>query len=522
MAKIIVSYYKMQEKTIGKRMYYYEAFIDELRQLGNDVLVVNTAFFNPYDSNAVTNTELDKLILRKAQAFNPDLIITFNHRIPQCILDNFDVPVIIWDGDSPLYLCDIESIKKNSDRYKIFSISKEWYKDYVDMGFKGENYAFMPNATSVRKKDMEQTMNISYVGTRIWTDSTIPLGMREHIYLPQARKIVRENLITGKGDGREYLEKYFKEKMVLEDWDERMIYPLLEKRWLTLANVLDLGLTVCGSYSRWESVYEMMPQLLAMYDPRRVWTLQENIDFYNSSKISLSPIHPQACGKAFPWRAFDVMSSNACLVIERSSDLKELVKDEVDLPMFDSPYEVRKICKDLLENENRRKEIVEQSQKWVEKNARWVDRFKDTEQIVGVKLINGNQMGTLEEIIDENGIIEDFKGKRHTVHINNENVIVMDNKELKNSSKVNIKEKIAEATVVTNMYRNLKWIALYSVIICFLRLLNIADKIDLMSAAQFDVLASIGLGVNFMVLMLIPLKLGYKLIKKIGKKALVK
>ncbi|MBQ8281425.1 MAG: glycosyltransferase family 1 protein [Lachnospiraceae bacterium] len=521
MAKIIVTYYKMQERTVGKRMYYYEAFIDELRQLGNDVLVVNTAFFNTYESNVVRHKELDRMILKKAQDFNPDLIITFNHRIPQCILDNIDVPVIIWDGDSPLYLCDVDHIKENADRYKIFSISKEWYQDYMDMGFKSDSYAFMPNATSVRKKDMEQNMNITYLGTRIWTNLTVPKGMYRHLYLPQARKIVRENLNTGKGLSSEYLDKYFKEQKELLNWDEKMVYPLLEKRWLTLANVLDLGLTVCGSYSRWESVYEMMPQILAMYDPRRVWTLDENIDFYNSSKISLSPIHPQANGKAFPWRAFDVMASNACLVIERSSDFCDLIKDEVDIPVFDSPYEVRNICKELLENEDRRKEIVEQSQKWVEKNARWVDRFKETEQIVGVKLFNGNEMGSLEEIVDEMGILtESETDKQYTVRMDSSNVVTLNNEVEKKSLIGKLKEKAKQLYTFKNLFRIQKWVSILGVMLCFLWVLCIAGKCSIITEAEFTTLITIGLGINIISLIAIATKMAGKFFGYIKKKRL--
>ena len=523
MARIIVTYYKMQELTVAKRMYYYEAFIDELRKIGNDVLVVNTAFFNRYESNIVRNKELNAIILKKAQDFNPDLIITFNHRIPQCMLDNIDVPIIIWDGDSPLYLCDVEYIKKNTDRYKVFSISKEWYQDYMNMGFKPETYAFMPNATSVCKREMEQNMNITYLGTRIWTSQTIPKGMSNHLYLPQAKAIVMENLRTGNGCSQEYLDKYFKEQKAINNWDERVIYPLLEKRWLTLANVLDLGLTVCGSYSRWESVYEMMPQILAMYDPRRVWTLDENINFYNSSKISLSPIHPQANGKAFPWRAFDVMASNACLVIERSSDLKDLIKNEVDLPMFDSPYDVRNICKELLENEERRKEIVEQSQKWVEKNARWIDRFKDAEQITGIKLLNGNTMGKLEEIVDEIGVVVNpFNDKQHVVRKNKQNVVWLTNYKTKKFSVATvvnkIKGKLKQPYTFKGLIRIIKGTALFSILLCCLRVLDIMGKFCIINDNQFTSLLVVGLGINVVALTVMGIKATKRVIQHIKRK----
>ena len=88
MARIIVSYYKMQEMSIGARMYYYESVIEELKRQGNDVMVLNSAFMCTYDSNDIENEALNELVLKKTKEFRPDLIITFNNRIPRVILDN--------------------------------------------------------------------------------------------------------------------------------------------------------------------------------------------------------------------------------------------------------------------------------------------------------------------------------------------------------------------------------------------------------------------------------------------------
>ena len=507
-------------------MYYYEAFAEELKKLGNEVLLLNTAFFNSYESNIVENKRLDDMILSKTKRFDPQLIITFNHRIPKSILDSIDVPTIIWDGDSPLYLCDHEYIKKNIDRYKIFSISKEWYGDYMDMGFKDSQFAFMPNATSVIKKDMTQDMKITYLGTRIWTNQTVPAAMARHMYLPQAKKIVMENLTQGKAESGYYLEKYFKQQQELNGWDERYVYPLLEKRWLTLANVLDMGLTVCGSYSRWESVYEMMPQLLAMYDPRRVWTLQENIDFYNSSMISLSPIHPQANGKAFPWRAFDVMASNACLVIEKSSGFCDLIKGEVDIPVFSSPYEVRDICKELLNDEERRKEIVAQSQKWVEKHARWKDRFKDTQDIVGVKLMNDSQEGFVDELVNEVGAIKcENKGKMHYIK-RVQDTVIMDNEHDKAhpSAISSFRGKIRVSFKAYNLLNIVSALLVCCFVVGIFFLGRNTNVCQFISKDSSELIIGIGLGINILLILLFGIRclkkgMGYVAKKMVKERA---
>lgn len=469
MTRIIVTYYRNQERIIPKVMYYYEAFMKELQNLGNQVLSVNTGLFNEYESNVVHNKKLDSILLRRAIDFNPDLIITFNHRIPQCYLDYFDVPIVIWDGDSPLFLCDHDEIKKNIDRYKIFSISKDWYTDYKKMGMENKNYAFMPNATSVYKQDIPQNMNISYVGMRIWTNQTVPWYMSKYYkFMPQAKSIVEDNLKNGNADSGQLLKKYFAQEEMINNWEERFVYPLLEKRWLALSSVMDMGLTICGGNSRWEDVYSTMPQLLAMYNPRSVWTLDEVSEFYNSSKISLSPIHPQANGKAFPWRAFDVMASNACLVIEHSTELKELIGSDVDIPMYKSPYDVRKICKDLLENPKRRNEIVEQSQNWIEKNARWVDRFKDAEQVLGIKLFNDNEKGSVTHMFNEL-VVEDFDNKKkYRVSCIDTKVVLRNTSKRKKSLK---KPKYS----LDNLFKFTKWIAFIGVIVAVTKLLLVTE-----------------------------------------------
>ena len=442
MARILVSYYKLQETTIKTRMYYFEAFAKELCRIGNDVFIINTAYFNEYRSNVVVDASLDKLLLDAAIKFDPELIISFNHRIPKSILQTIDVPIVVWDGDSPFYFCDIDYMKENRSRYQIFSISKQWYEDYLSLGFSKEAYHYMPNATSIEPLSIPQTMNISYLGARIWADKTIPNGLRNHEFLPMCKQLVEESLLTGNTNSEYYLSKYFQQEKLLNGWNETKMYPLLDWRWMVLANVLDLGLTISGHYSRWEDTYELMPQLLSMYNPQRVWTLEENNSFYNKSKISLSPIHPQANGIAFPWRAFDVMASNACLVIAESSDLKTLLADsKVDIPFFSSPYEARTQCINLLEDENRRREVVAASQEWVNNNARWIHRFRKAESILAMPLIHEGEEGSLFDVVFDDKDVSSLIFHSNEVQVQKSVSVIKEKKtEQKNSRSEQLKK----------------------------------------------------------------------------------
>ncbi len=390
MARIIVSYYKVQEVSIGKVLCFWDGFVKELTAAGNDVFLINTAYFNPYNSNAIKNTRLDKALLKKAIDFDPELIITFNHRIPKSFLDYFNVPVIIWDGDELSFFCDHPYIKENINRYTIFSISKGWLQDYKDFGFENDQIFYVPQATAIRKMDIEQSMNVSFLGIRHFHNKRYAALIRTHKYSNRFYSLVQEFLNTGNYDYEFLFKKYFQKDYPELVMELRDLYPLFDYRWLALANMLDLGLTIAGHEARWEDVAEFMPQIAAAYNPKQIWTLEENNWFYNSSKVSMCPVTAQARGAAFSWRVFDIMASNACLLISEASDLKDLTKDYLDMPMYKTPWEARELSIKMLNDEKYRKEIVEASQKYVDENARWIHRFKNLEQIMGIHVVNAS------------------------------------------------------------------------------------------------------------------------------------
>ncbi len=399
MARIIVSYYKIQEVSIGKILCFWDGFIHELKKYGNEVFVINTAYFNPYNSNVVSSQKLNNHLLDRAKAFDPELIITFNHRIPKSFLDYFDVPIIIWDGDELSFFCDHSYMKKNLDRYKIFSISKGWLQDYKDFGFSNNQIFYVPQATAIQKMDCIQTMNISFLGIRHFHNKRFEALIKTHKYKNNFYFLVKDFLNTGNYDYEELFNKYFQHDYPELVMPLRDLYPLFDYRWLTLANMLDLGLTISGHDSRWEDVAEYMPQLAAAYHPQQIWTLEENNWFYNSSKISLCPVTAQARGTAFSWRVFDIMASNACLLISEASDLKKLTKDYLEIPMYKTPWEARELSKKILADEEYRKQIVKASQKYVDENARWIHRFRDMENIIGIRIVNEECTGKIYNVI---------------------------------------------------------------------------------------------------------------------------
>lgn len=404
MARIIISYYWKSPDTYKGTHNFFDGLAKALQNNGNDVLIMNASQFNGYTSNTVNAPDIDKIILDKAKEFNPELIIAFNHRIPQCILDNFkDIPTVIYDGDELNYFCDLDYIKENIKRYTVFSIVKDWEKDYLDFGFDKKQIHYMPAATAITAKNIPQDKNISFIGSIHYAKPKLIKMIKKGEYNDKFSGIIQEYLNSdNKYDyeklSRKYLgETYDESELTLTD-----LYPIFNFRIITLINLIDLGLHLRGP--QWNKLTEICPQLVACWNKDIVYTLDENEDFYNSSKISLAPIHPQARGVGFPWRVFDVMASNACLVCEQSSDLKELTKNYLDIPTFNTPWEARDICKELLKDNKARKEIVTASQKYVNENARWEHRFKEMENILDIKLLNSTEKGRLINLSED----EDF------------------------------------------------------------------------------------------------------------------
>ena len=401
MARILVSYFRSDEVSVNETLCFFDSFFKELTDCGNDVLAINNAYYGIFNPNRTNNLEVRDYLLKEAIKFDPELIITFNHRILQEILDEFeDIPVVIYDGDELRFFSDLDVIKENINRYKVFSIVENWRKDYLDFGFKDNQIFYLPPGTSVKKdSEVVPTMNISFLGQRrFFLSSKLKNCIQEGRDIDKIYNMYLDFLKT-----HDYsYENIYRRNMAynsdvsLSDAD---LWPLFDQSYLIFANLLDLGLHLGGHEAGWRDIVDFIPQIATVHSKARVFTLEENQNFYNSSILSLCPMHPQAQGKGYSWRCYDIMASNACLVPSYSSELKREIKEYVDLPMFNTPQEARDICKKLLDDEPYRKSLVEASQHFIEDNGRWIDRIRKMENILNMKLIFENKKGELKKLV---------------------------------------------------------------------------------------------------------------------------
>lgn len=387
MANIVVLYY---QEIVGDSPYdlvcLYDSMFSELKRLGNNLLLVNMKMFKK-DSFASRISQLG-IVKEKIKEFNPDLVMTFNNQVFEGLFEMIDCPIVLFDADAYELFSAKELLSNNINRYTLFTNCKEWIDKYLNLGFSKNQVHFLPVATVVQKESLPIDKNISFIGTlfqsagRVFDKIGDKNDTRIAFYNAYLRFLKEHNY--------DY-QSYFDNKFNMQTVD---YHPFFDVRLLTLAHILDLGLTLHGA--EWEHLRDTFPQIYCAFDSTPKFSLKHNQDLYNSSKICININHPQCHGNTFGWRVFDVMASNGCLISTYSSQLKEITKGWVDIPMFHSPIEARELCVKILHNENMRKDIVEASQKYVEANCRWVDRFKQIEDIINVKLINENKEGNIQ------------------------------------------------------------------------------------------------------------------------------
>ncbi len=412
MAKVLISYYRSDEISAGTTLCFYESLFHELKKHGNDVLAINMAYYGAFNPNVIENKAFENYLVQEAVRFAPDVMIAFNHHILRSILKVIDVPVVVYDGDELRFFADLDIIKKNIARYKIFSIVKDWRQTYLDFGFRGEQVFYMPPGTAIAQdKSIKQNKPISFLGQRrYFLSSKLNECIKKGENIRYFYDLYLDFLKTKNYDYVELFRKDVEEKCGLHLTDVDL-WPLFDQSYLIFANLLDMGLHLGGHEGAWCDIAPYIPQIAVTHDRSRVFNLEENQRFYNSSVLSLCPMHPQAKGEGFSWRCYDIMASNACLVSSTSRELREQTKGWVDLPMFDTPAEARKICGTLLKDEKRREELCACSHEFIEQNGRWSHRFREMEQILDLHLLDEKCEGSFRKLTERPIWLEDRESK---------------------------------------------------------------------------------------------------------------
>lgn len=389
MANILITFFNgiTDEKNPDAIPMFYEGFINRLDKEGNEILAI------PHRLFGVDFPEIDQETQKMIIGFKPDICFVFNNAFFD-LCDIVDCPIVIYEVDSPRYFANKQMIRKHPDRYLYFVIqtaSREVLRK--DFGVKDEHVFYVPLYTEIYADEMQQTANISFVGSKFTKNEgdlfiefmqSNPTREEKEMFLSCIDEIAQKPQITPE-------ELVYKCRVTSELVARKLAIPSIlmalsgEKRIKVLSAVADLGLELYGT-KNWGSDYYCDLRLNLSYNNKNVYSIRDNQEILNASKIGISVAHLQATS-GFPWRVMDIMASKACLVTDYHSDFEKLFPEVMKvLPVYETPHEAREICQKLLKEEGMRIEIVQRCNEVVDKKYRFVHLLQKMEEYSGIKM----------------------------------------------------------------------------------------------------------------------------------------
>ncbi len=385
MANIIVAFFNGRPLSDGV-LCFYGSFIKELSKTNNVMALGQNVLWNK-DFPAIQEERLSAI-----KSFKPHLIIAFNNNFYD-LAHLVDCPILVYGADTALFFSNKKQLKQNSDQYKYAVLSDSGHKCLMDLYQpKSNQVAIIPLFTAVKAQPVVQDLNISFVGSNFIDHISTDAPMFQFIKSAPSQS----HIAIYKQCLNDYLQKPFLDfeqyklenphipKEVLNYFNSDILnYYSASNRIKVLSQVADLGLEIFGP-STWAQDIFWESELSFCYNPSQVYTLEENENLYNRSKIGLNISHTQAIN-SFSWRVCDILASNACLVTENKTIIEERFSN-VPLLTYSNRYEAREICKKLLENDSMREDIVLASQEAIDAKYRFKHILPLIEELTEVNL----------------------------------------------------------------------------------------------------------------------------------------
>lgn len=387
MANIALMFFCNTTNDLGEAVLpcYYESFVKGLEEAGNSVLV----FIHPYFG--MNFGPIDEETARILTDFSPDICFIFNNSFYD-ISKIADCPIVICDADSPIYWSNKEVLKKKPDRF-YYLVTQDEDMAALKREYKAaDNRIFrMQPFTEVRAKKTAIDTNIVFIGTKFESEDAAlpkyffaeqPEDWEKELYMESLQRIRRNPVIT--------LEELKCELPIDATKVERhlqipgiLMWMSTEERVRVLSAVADMGLKIYGTQN-WRDDYYYDYRLEAAFADKKIYSLAQTEELYNSARIGISIAHVQAVS-AFPWRVADIMASNACLVTDAHQMLEDFFPG-VPIPTYHSAYEARDLCRNLLADEGRRQEIVLRCQEVIGKKYRFRHLLDKMENYFDVRM----------------------------------------------------------------------------------------------------------------------------------------
>ena len=401
---------------------FYDQLISALKECGNDVRVFIPNLFNTasfYGENDLLEGISENNLKEQISSFNPDLVISFNNANYKNIFDCVSCPVVIWDADEYKMWNQKEFIKKNKEKYTFFSFSEYGVNQIKEaFGLKDSQIFHVKSATNLKNIKEEQTTNISFIGSYFLVSYDLQSLINRHSGekgLPIILNEIKNSPFVPKQTILEKLKGTASQKLIndfnaIDDNRYTFLFSA-QNRVGTLYALCDMGLDLFG-IDEWKDITRLFPEIGACLNQRLVYSAQDNQEIYNKSKICLNVCHCQS-KNSMPWRIADVMATNGCLMSENLPMINREFGKYVKIPMFDTPYDVRSLAQKLLKDEKWRTEIVTGSNMAIEESYRFIHRFKQMEEILGISLCGPAEGGCSKILQPEYDLIK--KPKKESV-----------------------------------------------------------------------------------------------------------
>ena len=386
---------------------FVQGFSNALARMGNSVKSIIL--------NDLLQTEINNEVI----SYAPDLIISFNGAgVSDTILKRTHCAVVIDVCDALCYLRNIEIIKTELDRFYFISGSREFIEQtktfFPDLP--KNHISYLGHVTDLRKKDMEQDIPLSFVGSLGNWDKTVEFYWQNAF---QKTDFSNTDQIKELMKKKEAFQKQMNEfasraldlsilsDPVLDDFSETchnrdyaqavIMLRTCNLRFAVLEQLMDLGLKIYSYPFGMVDAIRYSFKMFECFDFTPSVTLADSEITFNRSKISLNLPHGQT-KHSFSWRVPDILASNACLLSNYVTELKELMTGYIDIPMYESSAEARELAQKLLKDDVWRKEIVAASQQMIEDKCRFEHRLRKVAEETGLKLEYPEEKGHQELI----------------------------------------------------------------------------------------------------------------------------
>lgn len=261
---------------------FMEQIIEALKKHGNEVLVYIPNNFHKFvfsSDNSLSDDINENDLRQKIKDFSPDLVITFNNAIYHKILEITDCPIVIWGADKEFLWNQKSLIKQNVGRYTFFCFSEQEIKPRQELfNIPNNKIHLMRTATNLHAQDLEQNKNISFIGTCFSGSWLFGNYVTKHSGKQELKSLIekiKKSLFAGVPFDAQTLVQ---DKQLLNDFlaigqEEYYSFFSAERRYQTLLNIADLGLSVYGN-GEWLNNARLFPTLAACFDHTRIVTAQ--------------------------------------------------------------------------------------------------------------------------------------------------------------------------------------------------------------------------------------------------------